>query len=63
MAKQNSKDLVQYSDKKFSTVAVDNYAKRAYAYFQEMVMLSHQVDRHERWLEEIADKVGLKLKH
>ena len=41
--------------------AVDAYAKRADAYFQEMVMLSHKVDRHEKWLRQIADKVGVKL--
>lgn len=42
--------------------AVDNYAKRADAYFQEMVMLSHQVSRHEKWIREIAGKIGLKLR-
>jgi hypothetical protein len=41
--------------------AVDAYAKRADAYFQEMVMLSHQVARHERWIRQIAEKVGIKL--
>lgn len=40
---------------------VDAYAKRADTYFQEMVMLSHKVDRHEKWLRQIADKVGIKL--
>ena len=29
-------------------VAVDAYAKRADASFQEMVALSHKVERHER---------------
>jgi len=29
--------------------AVDTYAKKADAYFQEMVMLVHKVDRHEKW--------------
>jgi len=41
--------------------AVDSYAKRADTYFQEMVMLSHQVNRHERWIRQIAEKVGIKL--
>lgn len=27
---------------------LDAYAKRADTYFQEMVMLSHKVDRHEK---------------
>ena len=46
----------------FSTLqsAVDRYAKRADAYFQEMVALSHQVKRHERWLHQIAEKLGIK---
>ncbi len=30
--------------------AVDAYAKKADAFFQELVALSHKVDRHEKWL-------------
>lgn len=30
--------------------SVDSYAKKADAYFQEMVMLAHKVDRHKKWL-------------
>lgn len=41
--------------------SVDAYAKRADTYFQEMVMLAHKVDRHEKWLQQIADKLGIKL--
>ena len=41
--------------------AVDAYAKKADTYFQEMVMLAHKVDRHEKWLQKLADKVGVKL--
>ena len=43
--------------------AVDSYAQRADTYFQEMVALSHKVDRHEKWLQEIAEKLGVKLKY
>ncbi|MFH1780774.1 MAG: hypothetical protein ABH841_02120 [Candidatus Nealsonbacteria bacterium] len=43
--------------------AVDAYAKKADTYFQEMVMLSHKVDRLEKWIQEIAEKVGLKLEY
>ena len=43
--------------------AVDSYAKKADAYFQEMVALTHKVDRHEKWLLQIADKLGLKLEY
>lgn len=41
--------------------AVDSYAKRADAYFQEMVVLSHQMNRHEKWIKQLADKAGVKL--
>jgi len=41
--------------------AVDAYAKRADTYFQEMVMLSHQINRHERWIRKIAEKINVKL--
>jgi len=70
-------ELVQYLDEKFIKIdkrfdemkndfsnlqsAVDAYAKRADAYFQEMVALSHKVDRHEKWIQQIAKKVGIKL--
>jgi len=36
--------------------------KKADTYFQEMVMLAHKVDRLERWILQIAEKVGLRLK-
>lgn len=41
--------------------AVDSYAKRADTFFQEMVMLSRKVDKMEKWIHQIAEKVGLKL--
>jgi len=52
--KQNFSDL---------QTSVDAYAKKADTYFQEMVMLSHKVDRHEKWIQQIADKLGVKLEH
>ena len=42
--------------------AIDAYANKADTYFQEMVMLSHKVDRHERWILQIAEKLGVTLK-
>ncbi|HAJ44377.1 MAG: hypothetical protein UV53_C0002G0031 [Candidatus Azambacteria bacterium GW2011_GWE1_42_9] len=72
-------ELIQYLDDKFTDVdkhlvkldndfnnlanAVDAYAQKADTYFQEMVVLSHKVDRHEKWLLEIAEKLGVKLKY
>jgi len=44
-------------------ISVDAYAKKADDYFQEMVMLSHKVDRHEKWFHLIADKLGIKLEY
>jgi uncharacterized coiled-coil DUF342 family protein len=41
--------------------AVDGYAKKADAYFQEMVMLSHRVNKLEKWVQQIAEKAGVKL--
>jgi len=43
--------------------SVDVYAKKADKYFQEMVMLTHKVDRHEKWLQQIAEKLGLRLEY
>ena len=43
--------------------AIDAYAKKADTYFQEMVMLSHKVDRQEKWIHQIAEKLGLKLEY
>ena len=43
-------------------IAVDGYAKKADSYFQEMVLLSHKVDRMERWVLQLAEKVGVQLK-
>jgi len=43
--------------------AVDAYAKKADTYFQEMVMLSHKVDRHEKWIQQVAEKLDLKLEY
>lgn len=43
--------------------SVDAYAKKADSYFQEMVMLSHKVDRHEKWIQQIAEKIGVRLEY
>lgn len=43
--------------------AVDAYAQKADAYFQEMLMLSQKLDRHEKWLHQVAEKLGIKLEY
>lgn len=76
---QDFSELTKYLDEKFVRIdqrfdemkkdfidlqsSVDAYAKRADAYFQEMVMLSHQVKTHEKWLHQIAEKLGIKLEY
>ena len=43
--------------------SVDAYAKKADTYFQEMLMLGRKVDRHEKWIQQIAEKVGVTLEY
>ena len=43
--------------------SVDAYANKADAFFQEMIALSHKVDRHEKWIQQIAAKLGIKLEY
>ena len=43
--------------------SVDAYAVKADKFFQELVMLSNKVDRHEKWLLQIAEKLGIKLEY
>jgi len=43
--------------------AVDAYAVKADRYFQEFLMLAQKVDRHEKWLLQIAEKLGIKLEY
>lgn len=43
--------------------SIDTYAKKADTYFQEMVMLSHKVDRHEKWIQQLAEKLGVNLEY
>jgi hypothetical protein len=42
---------------------VDNYAKKANDYFQEMVMMNQKLNRHEKWFHMIADKLDIKLEY
>lgn len=44
-------------------ISVDAYAGKADKYFQEMTMLSEKVNRHDKWLLQIAEKLGLKLEY
>ena len=51
------------SDFRNLQTSVDAYAVKADKFFEELVMLSHKVDRHEKWLLQIAEKLGIKLEY
>lgn len=61
--KNDIHDLDEKIQKNFSElfVSIDGYAKKADTYYQEMMMLSIKVDRHEKWLQQIASRLDLKL--
>ncbi len=59
---ESFKDEMKQSFSDLQT-SVDAYAKKADTYFQEMVMLAHKVDRHEKWLLQLAQKLGIKLEY
>ena len=43
--------------------SVDNYAKKANDYYQEMVMMNQKLNRHERWIQQLAQKLEIKLEY
>jgi hypothetical protein len=43
------------------STSIDAYAQKADAYFQEMLMLLPKVDRLERWVMELTDKLNAHL--
>lgn len=64
--KADKEDLLDKADKidvDNILTAIDGYAKKAETFFEEMVALSHKVDRHEKWLLQLADKLGVKLQY
>ncbi len=51
-------------EKRFDNLidSVDNLTKAIKDYHQEQVALSAKVDRHEKWITQIAEKMGIELK-
>ncbi len=43
--------------------SVDTYAQKADTYFQEMAMLTHKVNRLEKFLEKVAEKLDMKFEY
>jgi hypothetical protein len=62
-SKKEFMDFDERNQKKISDLidSVDSYAKKADIYYQEMMMFSVKVNRHEKWLQQIATKLDLKL--
>ena len=61
-------DLEDFKDemtKNFSGLqtSIDTYAKKADGYFREMLMMSRKIDRHEKRLHQVAEKLNLKLEY
>ena len=62
VTKEEISELPTKDDFNNLLTSVDNYAKKADTYFQEMVVLAHKVDRMERWILQLAEKAGVQLK-
>ena len=50
-------------DKDIQKLKEELATKEADTHFQKMLMLSHKVDRHEKWIKQLSDKVGIKLEY
>jgi hypothetical protein len=61
--KEIAENLVKKEDFVDLQTAIDAYAGKADSYFQEMVIMSHKVERLEKWLHQVAEKVGIKLEY
>lgn len=42
-------------------ISIDNYAKKADTYFQELAALRSKINRLEEWITKIAKKVDIEL--
>lgn len=43
--------------------SIDSYAKKSDMYFQEMLLLANKIDRQEKWIHQLAEKMGVQLKY
>ncbi|MDP2934167.1 MAG: hypothetical protein Q8N59_00130 [bacterium] len=43
--------------------AIDKLTKSMSIYHDEYVVLTAKVDKHEKWFQQVADKLGLKLNY
>ena len=72
-------ELIQYLDERFSKVetrldkiderinqlvtAIDRLAKVVEDLKQEYMAISAKIDQHEKWIHQLAEKLGLKLNY
>jgi len=57
------KEMMTQNDKHQLLMATDNYARKADTFYQELVMLSHQVNRHEKWIHILGGKLNTNLEY
>jgi len=43
--------------------SIDRLAKSMEIYHDEYIALTSKVDKHEKWFQQVADKLGLKLEY
>jgi DNA repair ATPase RecN len=60
-----TKDDLEGLKEQFSRLveSIDNYAKKVDDYYQEMVAMNSKLNRHEKWIQQIADKLEIKLEY
>lgn len=72
-------ELTQYLDERFSkieirldkiderinqlVIAIDKLTQLMSVYHDEYIALTSKVDKHEKWFQQIAEKLGLKLEY
>jgi len=72
-------ELIQYLDERFSKIeirldkiderinqlvtAIDKLTQSMSVYHDEYIALTSKVDKHEKWFQQVADKLGLKLNY
>ena len=57
------KEMMTQNDKHQLLMSTDNYARKVDTFYQELVMLSHQVNRHEKWIHILGGKFDIKLEY
>ena len=60
--KEAVKDLSTKKDVNNLINSVDAYMKLGKRYYQKMTVLNLRVDRLEKWIHQVAEKVGIELK-